>query len=173
MHVGHNRISRRYSIDVAGSHVAGRQDRVTRRNSLDHVVRRHLIFAEPVRINPDHDRSLVPAEWRRRRDSRQRREHRPDAKQGEVLNLTDVSSFAREYQLAYRNASRIVAHDERRDGSGRHEGPSPLNIRDGLRERLAHVGSGVKLKLHQSDVLNRPGFNVLDSGDVEEVVFVV
>ena len=42
-----------------------------------------------------------------------------------------------------------------------------------MRERLAHISSGLEVQLDQPDVLNRLRFDVIDARDVEEVVLVV
>jgi len=49
----------------------------------------------------------------------------------------------------------------------------PLDIGDGLSQRLVHVGAGMEVQLEQADVLDRLGLDVLDAVDVEEVIFVV
>ena len=58
-------------------------------------------------------------------------------------------------------------------GAGRHEGPGPVDVADRLGHGLGHVGAGVEVQLHQGGALDVLRFDVMDAGDVEEVVFVV
>src|SRR5262249_17469963 len=128
---------------------------------------------EPVGIHADDHSSLVAAEWRWSRDAWQRGEGRPHPEESEVLNLPHTARLAGEDQLAHGHAAGIEAHDEGRNCPGRHEGARSLDVRDGLRQGLAHVSSRMKVELDEADVLDRFGFDVLDASDVEEVVLII
>ncbi len=56
---------------------------------------------------------------------------------------------------------------------GRHEGARAVHIADGLRHRLAHVGVRMKHQLHERRALDALALDVIDAGDVEEVILVV
>ena len=56
---------------------------------------------------------------------------------------------------------------------GRHEGPRAVDVADGLGHRLAHVGAGWKKSFMSAAPWIDLRFDVLDAGDVEEVVLVV
>src|SRR5262245_5293169 len=72
-----------------------------------------------------------------------------------------------------RHAAGIEPHHERWHGSGRHEGARAINVADRLSKRLGHVCAGVELQLDEPDALDRLAFDMLDAGDVEEMVFVI
>ena len=129
--------------------------------------------AQPIRIDANHDRALAAAERRRRRQARQRRELRPHAVQREILDLAEAAALAREHQVADRHRAGVEAHDERADGAGRHERARAIDVADRLRQRLRHVGAGMKRQLQQAGVLDRLRLDALDAVDVEEVVLVV
>ena len=118
-------------------------------------------------------RPLVAAEGRRRGDARQAGEHRPHAEQGQVLDFADAAGLAGKDEVADRHASRIEAHHEGRYRVGRHEGPGAIDVADRFGHRLGHVRSGVEVQLHQGEALNVPGLDVVDAGDVEEMILVV
>ena len=80
---------------------------------------------------------------------------------------------AREDQLRDRHAAGVEAHDERRHGARRHERARAVDVADHFGHRLAHVGVRMEHQLHERDALNVLGLDVLDAGDVEEVVLVV
>ena len=56
---------------------------------------------------------------------------------------------------------------------GRHEGAGAVHVADGFRHRLAHVGALVKHQLHERGALDALALDVIDAGDVEEVILVV
>ena len=80
---------------------------------------------------------------------------------------------AAEDQLADGDAAGVEARDERRHGAGRHEGAGAIHVADRLRHRLAHVGALVKDQLHERGALDALALDVIDAGDVEEVILVV
>ena len=55
----------------------------------------------------------------------------------------------------------------------RHEGSRAIDVADGFRHGLAHVGVRVEHQLHQCRALDTLAFHVIDAGDVEEVILVV
>ena len=124
-------------------------------------------------IERDDDGSLVAAERRRRGDAGQRREQGPHAVEREILQFALRVRGAAENQLTHRHAARIEARDEGRHRSRRHEGAGAVHIADRLRHRLRHVGAFVKHQLHQRRALDALALDVIDSGDVEEVILVV
>ena len=124
-------------------------------------------------FEPDDDGPLVAAEGRRRGDARQRGEQRAHAVERDVLHLAGLRRRAREHQLPDRHAAGVEAHDERRHGAGRHESAGAVDVADHLRHGLAHVGAGMEHQLHQRRALDALRLDVLDAGDVEEVILVV
>ena len=80
---------------------------------------------------------------------------------------------AAEDELSDGDAAGVEARDERRHGAGRHEGAGAVDVADGLGHRLAHVGALVEDQLHERRALNALAFDVIDAGDVEEVILVV
>ena len=80
---------------------------------------------------------------------------------------------AAEDQLADGHAAGVEARDERRHGAGRHEGARAVDVADGLGHRLRHVGAFVEDELHQRGALDALALDVIDAGDVEEVILVV
>ena len=51
--------------------------------------------------------------------------------------------------------------------------PGAIDVADGLRHRLGHVGSRMEEELHQRCALDVPRFDVVDAVDVQEVVLVI
>ena len=80
---------------------------------------------------------------------------------------------AAEDELADGDAAGVEAGDEGRDGAGRHEGAGAGDVGHGLRHRLAHVRALVEDQLHERRALDAFAFDVIDAGDVEEVILVV
>ena len=119
------------------------------------------------------DGALAAAERRRCRHARQGREQRAHLEQRRVLKLGDRFRLAGEDEVADRNAAGVEPHHERRHGSRRHEGAGAVDVADRLRHGLRHVGAGMELELDQRHALDRFAFDMLDAGDVEEVVLVV
>ena len=158
---------------VADPDVARGADGVARADRADHLVGRHLVRPEAIRVDADHDRALVAAERGRGRHARQAGEHRPDLEERLVLNLADTLGLAPEHEVADRDAADVEPHDERRDRPRGHEGARAGHVAHGLGHRLRHVGAGVEEQLHQGDALDVAALDVVDAVDVEEVVFVV
>jgi hypothetical protein len=157
----------------ADADVARGADRIAVGQRRDDLIGRHLIGAEAVGIDADDHGPLVAAERRRGRHPRQTGEHRPDLEQRLVLDLADRLGLAGEDQVADRHATGVEPGDERRDGARRHERPRPVDVADGLGHRLCHVRVGVEEELHQGHALDVPRLDVVDAGDVEEVILVV
>ncbi len=80
---------------------------------------------------------------------------------------------AAEDQLADRHAAGVEASDEGRHGARRHERARAIHIADRLRHGLAHVGAGMEHQLHERRALDALALDVIDAGDVEEVILVV
>ncbi len=80
---------------------------------------------------------------------------------------------AAEDQLADGDAAGVEARDERRHRARRHEGAGAVHVADGFGHRLAHVGALVKDQLHERRALDALALDVIDAGDVEEVILVV
>src|SRR4030095_12667644 len=97
----------------------------------------------------------------------------PHREERQVLNLGHAARLARKDQLAHRYAARVEAHHERIDRAGRHESLRTFDVRDHLRQRLAHVRARMEEELEQRDVLDRARFDMLNAGDVEEVILVI
>ncbi|MCG3163611.1 MAG: hypothetical protein JMDDDDMK_05050 [Acidobacteria bacterium] len=171
--VAHDAVHRRQPIQIARAHVARRQNRVARRDGFGHFFRRHRKRTQTIRVNANDDRALVAAERRGRRHARQSREGRTHAEEREVLNFGHAARLAGKDELADGHAARVESHHERIDRARRHERFRPFNVGDDLRQRLAHISARMKEEFEQRDVLNRTRFDVLDAGDVEEVIFVI
>ena len=167
------RVDLRDAIEVAGANVTARQDRVARGDSPHHLVARQVECAQAIGIDTDDDRALACAERGRRRDAGQRRKDRPNPVERQVLNLADAARVAGEDQLSDRHGAGIEPDDERRHRSRRHEGAGAIDVRHRLRQRLVHVRTRLEVQPDQADVLNRLGLDVVNPGDVEEVILVV
>ena len=89
------------------------------------------------------------------------------------MHLARAATLAGKDQLSHRNTARVIAHDERRHGARRHEGARPVHVAHHFCHRLAHVGLRVEDQFHERHTLNVLGLDVLDAGDVEEVILVV
>ena len=132
-----------------------------------------MICAEPVRVNANDDRALVATERRRSGNAREGGEHGSDAEEREVLDLPHTARLAGKDQLAHGNAAGVKADHKRGNGPGRHKGTGPLDIRDGLRQGLAHVRSRMKVELDQTDILDGFRFHMLNARNVEKVVLII
>ena len=153
--------------------VAGRAHRIAGRHCHDNLIGRHAVSPQPVRVGADHDRPLISAERGRGRNARQSGKHRPHFEERLVLNFGNRLGVARQHQIPDRHASRVEPHDERRDGTRRHERPRAVDVTDRLGHRLRHIRARVEVQLHQRRPLDVLAFDVMNSGDVQEVIFVV
>ena len=161
------------ALDVAGPHVAGRHHQRGLADGGDGLFGRDPVLPELVGIERDDDGPLVSAERRRRGNAGQRREERAHAVDGEILHLALRAGGAAEDQHADGDASGIETRDEGRHRSGRHEGAGAVHVADCLRHRLAHVSALVEHQLHERRALDALALDVVDAGDVEEVILVV
>ena len=118
-------------------------------------------------------RARAAAERRRRRDAGQRREQRAHQFNAASCISPTVLRFAGKHEVANRHAAGVEPHDERRHRSGRHERARAIHIRNGFGHRLRHVRARMKLQLDERRALDRLRFDVLDAGDVEEVILVI
>ena len=139
----------------------------------DGFVGRDAVLLELVGIERDDDGALVAAERGRRGNAGQSGEQRTHAVEREILHFALGSGGAAEDQLADGDAAGVEARDERRHGSRGHEGAGAVHVADGFRHRLAQVGALVKYQLHERGALNALALDVIDAGDVEEVILVV
>src|SRR5207244_2827738 len=121
----------------------------------------------------DDDRSLGSSERRWSGDAFERRKQWSYAVQCNVLQVTLCAGGTAENQLPYSNVTRIEPCDERRNRAGRHEGACAGDVAHGFAHRLRHICALVENKLEQSLPRDTSAFHVIDTGDVEEVVFVV
>ena len=158
---------------VAEGEIAGRRDDVGACEGGGDFLGRHAGAAQAVRDEVDQDAAGAAAEGRRSRDAGQGGEERADGVEGGVLQLGDGARLAGEDELADRHAAGVETHHERRHGAGRHHGARAVHVTDGLAHGLRHVRAGVELELHHRRALDVLGFDVLDAGDVQEVVFVI
>ena len=168
-----DRVDRCQPIEIPGANVASGQNGVAGRDGLNDLFGRETIAAQAVWIGTNDDRPLIPAKGGRGRDSRQRREVGAHPEQRQILDLAQGPCLARKDELSHRHAPGVVANDEWRDRSRRHEGSRPLDVRDDLRQCLAHVRPRMEEELDQADILDGTGLDVLDPGDIEKVVLVV
>src|SRR5207247_5484750 len=99
-------------------------------------------------------------------------EHGADPEKGRVLDLadSDVRVVGGKNQVADRHAAGVEAHDEGRHRPRRHERARAVDVVDRLGHGVGHVGAGVEVELHQCHALDVFGFDVVDAGDVEELV---
>ena len=139
----------------------------------DGFVGRDAVLQELVGIQGDDDGALVAAERGRRGDSGQGGEEGAHAIEREILHFALRSGGAAEDQLADCHAARVETGDEGRHGSRRHEGAGAVDVADGFGHRLTQVGALVEDEFHQGGALNAFAFDVIDAGDVEEVILVV
>ncbi len=141
----------------------------------NHLVWGQVVGFQALRVGPDDDGSLVASEGGRSRYAGETGEHGADAEQGRVLDLADgnVGVVGGKNQVADGHAARVEAHDEGRNGARWHERAGAVDVADRLGHSLGHVGAGVKVELHQGHALDVLRFDVVDAGDVEEVVLVV
>ena len=158
---------------VSRTEVSGRKDDRGPVRGRDDFFRREPVRSHLFRIHSDDDAALIASKRRGRGDAGEGGEDRPHAVEGDVLHLARASVGARQHELRHGNAAGVVAHDEGRDRARRHESPGAIHIPDDLRHRLAHVGVGMEDQLHERDALDIFRFDVLDAGDVKEVVLVI
>src|SRR5882757_1219428 len=168
-----NGIDRNHRHEVADADVTGWADRVTGTQRLHHLVRRHVVGTQLLGIQVNEDGALARTEGRWRRYAWQGREQWAYLEERRVLKLGDRFGLAREDEVADWNAASVEPHHEWRHRSRGHERPGAVDVADRLRRGLRHVGAGMELELDQPDALDRFAFDMLDAGDVKEVVFIV
>jgi hypothetical protein len=158
---------------LAGPHVSRRQHQAGLAHGRDRFIGRDMILLQFAGVERDHDRPLIAAERRRRGDAGQRGKQRTHTVERVVLEFALRAGGAVEDQLSNCHAARVEAGDEWRHRAVRHEGARAVHVADGFGHRLAHVRAFVKHQLHQRRALNAFAFDVIDAGDVEEVILVV
>ena len=158
---------------VAEHDIASGQDGVGPGERGGDFFGRYTGAAQAVRVEVDEDGARTAAEGRGSGDAGQGGEERTDGVQRGVLQLRDGTGLAREDELADRHAAGVETHDERGYGAGRHHGAGTVHVTDGLAHGLRHVRPGMELELHHRRALDVLRFDVLDAGDVQEVVFVI
>ena len=158
---------------VAEREIAGRGDDVRAGQGGGYFLGRDAGAPEAVGDEVDEDAAGAAAEGRGRGDSGQGGEERTDGVERGVLQLGDGAGLAREDELADRHAAGVETHHERRHGAGWHHGAGAVHVADGLTHGLRHVRTRMELELHHRRALDVLGFDVLDTGDVQEVVFVI
>src|SRR3984893_10206148 len=168
-----NGVHRHHWHEVADADVTRWADRVAGSQRPHHLVRRHVVGTQLVGIQANEDGALARAERRRCRYAWQRREQWTHLEERRVLKLGDRFRLAGEDEVADRHAASIEPDHERRDGSRRHECARAVHVADGLGQRLGHVGAGMELELDQRYALDRFAFDMLDAGNIEEMVFVI
>src|SRR6266446_2840119 len=168
-----NRVDRYHRPQVADADVAGGADRVAGSQRPHHLVRRHVVGSQLVGIQANEDGALARAEGRRCRHAWQGREQWAHLEERRVLKLGDCFRLAGEDEVADRNAATVEPNHERRHRSRGHEGAGAVDVGDRLRRGLRYVCAGMELELDQRYALDRFAFDMLDAGDVEEVVLVV
>ncbi len=168
-----NGIDRHHRHEVADADVTGWANRVTGTQRLHHLVRRHVVGTELIGVQANEDGALARTKGRRRRHTWQGGEQRAHLEERRVLKLGDRFRLAGEDEVADWNATPVEPHYEWRHGSRGHEGPGAVDVGDRLRRGLRHVGAGMELELDQPDALDRFAFDMLDAGDVEEVVLII
>ena len=169
----HRGVDRHEQVLIADDQVAGGQDGVGAGEGGGDFFRGDAGAAQAIRVQVDEDGAGAAAEGRGSRDAGQGGEERTDGVQRGVLQLGDGTRLAREDELADRYAAGVETHDERGHGAGRHHGARTVHVTDGLAHGLRHVRPGVELELHHGRALDVLRFDVLDAGDVKEVVFVI
>src|SRR6478736_7917589 len=159
--------------EVADADVTRWGDRIAGSQRPHHLVRRHVVGTQLVGIQANEDGALARAEGRRCRHTWQGREQRPHLEERRVLKLAACFRLAGEDEVADGNAATVEPHHERRQGSRRHEGTSTIDVADRLCRGLGHICPGMELELDQPNALDRFAFDMLDAGDVEEVVLII
>lgn len=132
------------TLNLARPHVSGRHHQSGLADGGDSLFGRDLILAKLVGIEGDDDGALVSAERRRGGYARKGRKERADAIDGVVLQFALGVAGTTKDQFTNGDAAGVKARDEGRHGSRRHEGAGTVDVTDGLRHRLAHVGALVK-----------------------------
>jgi hypothetical protein len=168
-----NGVDRYRRPQIADAHVPRWADRVAGGQRPHHPVRRHVVGSQLAGIQANEDRALTRAEGRRRRNARQGRKQGAYSEERRILKLGNGFDHAGKNQVADRHTACVKPHHERGHGSGGHEGAGAVDVGDCLRRGLRHVRVGMELQLDQRNALDRFAFDVLDAGDVEEVVLVV
>src|SRR5258705_4143732 len=168
-----NGVDRHHWHEVADADVTRWADGITGTQRLHHLVRRHVVGTQLAGIQANEDGALARAEGRRCRHAWQGREQRAHLKERRVLKLGDCLRLAGEDEVADWNAATVEPHHEWRHRARGHEGPGAVDVADRLRRGLRHVGAGMELELDQPDALDRFAFDMLDAGDVEEVVLII
>src|SRR5205823_7556192 len=159
-----------HSHELAGAHIAGRQNGVARADGFDHVFWGEVVGPQAVRIDVDHNGALVASEGWGSGHTGQSGKQRADPVQSLVLNLTHTPRVTRKNQITDWDTTRVEPHDERRDRSVRHKGVGAIDIGNCLGERLAHVGARMKGQLEETDILDGFRLDTFDAGNVEEVI---
>src|SRR5712672_2682049 len=165
-------VDRHHWHEVADADITRWADRVAGSQRPHHLIRRHVVGTQLVGIQANEDGTLARAEGRRRH-AWQGREQWAHLEERRVLKLGDCFRLAREHEVAHRHAATVEPHHERRHGSRGHEGAGAVDVGDRLRRGLRHVGAGMELELDQPYALDRFAFDVLDAGDVEEVILII
>jgi hypothetical protein len=93
--------------------------------------------------------------------------------QRDVLQFALRAVVAAENELSDCNASGIEARYKRRNGTGRHERARAIDIADRLAHRRGHIGAGMEHEFHQCGALDALAFDVVNAGDVEEVILII
>src|SRR5204863_4965052 len=75
------------SHQIISAQRSGRHDDTAPIHRADGLVRRDVVGVQPIRIQTDHNRTLISAERRRSRDALQNGEYRPNAIQRDILHL--------------------------------------------------------------------------------------
>ena len=139
----------------------------------DGFFRRDPVLLQFVGIERDDDGALVSTERRRRGNTGQSREQGPHAVDREILHFALRVVVLLKTSWPTATLPGIEARDERLHGSRRHEGAGAVHVADRFRHGLGHVGALVEDQLHQRRALDALAFDVIDAGDVEEVILVV
>src|SRR5439155_16182655 len=167
------RICSRNSIQLSRSHIAGRLNKRRLVYGGNYLLGRNAVLLQLVRIEGDDDGSLGASERRWSRNAFERRKQRPHPIQRNVLQVALCTRWTAENQLRYGNAAGVESRDKRRHSSGRHEGAGAGDVAHRLPHRLRHIHALMEDKLEQSLAWYTSAFHVIDTGDVDEVIFVV
>ncbi len=166
-------VDRHHRHKVADADVTRWANRVTGTQRLHHLVRRHVVGTQFLGVQANKDGALARTKGRRCRHAWQGREQWAHLEERRILKLGDCFRLAGEDEVSDWNAAPVEPHHERRHGSRGHEGAGAIDVADRLCRGLRHVGPGMELELDQPDALDRFAFDMLDAGDVEEVVLII
>jgi len=122
---------------------------VPSRQRLHDVVRRQPIGVEFLRVDVDHNGALIAAKRRGRGNPFQGREYRTNTVQRQVLYLRQRPRWTGKNEIPHRQGPGVETNDERSDGPRRHERARTIHVGNCLRERLAHVRTGMKTQPEQ------------------------